>query len=135
MALARVAAVVVLTWALLAVEACLGDRGGGRVAVGVGVVAFATGVGFMPYAVKDGLSVEAVAGAVATFAGLVLAAPERWSRPVVAGDPADPAAAGTVILLVVAAFVVGPAVAAPTSRGRRSARRRPGEAWTTSRSW
>ena len=111
--IARVAAVIVLTWAVLAVEASLGDRGCGRVAVGVGVVAFAIGVGFMPYAVKDGLSVEAVAGTVAAFAGLVLAATgtlvatrgRRTIWRIAAG-------AGTVILIAVVAFVVGPAVAA-----------------------
>ena len=54
-------------------------RGGGRrasvtaAAAGswgaVGVVVFAVGVGFMPYAIKDGLSSKAVAGTVAVVAG------------------------------------------------------------------
>ena len=111
--IARVAVVVGLTLAVLAVEARRGDRSGGRVAAGVGVVAFAIGVGFMPYAVKDGLSVEAVAGTVATFAGLVLAA--TGTLVATSGRRAIRRiglAAGTVILVVVVAFVVGPAIAA-----------------------
>jgi uncharacterized protein len=111
--IARLAAVAMVTIALLAFQTRLGDRGCGRVAVVVGVVVLAIGVGFMPYVVKDGRSLEAVAGTVAVVAGLVLAVAgtvlttrgRRTIRRIAAG-------AGTVILAVVVTFVVGPAVAA-----------------------
>ena len=111
--LVRVAAVAVLTIAVLAVDLRAGDRGCGRVCVAVGVVTFAIGVGFLPYAVKEGLSLEGVAGTVATVAALVLAAAgtiiaTRRQRPVLRIG----AGVGTVILVAVAAFVVGPAIAA-----------------------
>ena len=76
-------------------------------------MAFAIGVGFMPYAVKEGLSVEAVAGTVAAVAGLVLAAAGTLSPPAADGPIwRIGAGVGTVILVAVVAFVVGPAVAA-----------------------
>ena len=111
--IARLAAVAMLTIALLALQTRLGDRGCGRVAVVVGVVVLAIGVGFIPYVVKDGRSLEAVAGTVAVVAGLVLAVAgtvlatrgRRAIRRIAAG-------AGTVILAAVVTFVVGPAVAA-----------------------
>jgi dienelactone hydrolase len=111
--IARLAAVAMLTIALLALQPRLGDRGCGRTAVVGGVVVLAVGVGFMPYVVKDGRSVEAVAGMVAVVAGVVLAVGgtvlaargRRAIRRIAAG-------AGTVILAVVVTFVVGPAVAA-----------------------
>jgi uncharacterized protein len=111
--IARLAAVAMLTIALLALQPRLGDRGCGRAAVVGGVVVLAVGVGFMPYVVKDGRSVEAVAGMVAVVAGVVLAVGgtvlaargRRAIRRIAAG-------AGTVILAVVVTFVVGPAVAA-----------------------
>ena len=110
---ARLAAVAMLTTALLALQSRLGDRGCGRVAVVVGVVVLAIGVGFMPYLAKDGRSVEAVAGTVAVVAGLVLAVAgtvlatrgRRGIRRIAVG-------AGTVMLAALVTFVVGPAVAA-----------------------
>ena len=68
----RVAVVAVLTIAVLAVEMRSGDRGCGRVCVAVGVVTFAIGVGFLPYAVKEDLALEGVAGTIAVVAGIVL---------------------------------------------------------------
>ena len=111
--IARLAAVAMLTAALLALQTRLGERGCGRVAVVVGVVVVAIGVGFMPYVVKDGRSLEAVAGTVAVVAGLVLAA--AGSVLATRGRPAIrriTAGAGTVMLAAVVTFVVGPAFAA-----------------------
>jgi uncharacterized protein len=110
---ARVAAVAMLTSALLAAEMHVGDRGCGRIAAGVGVVVLAVGVGFLPHVVKDGLSLQAVAGAVTIVAGVLLAA--AGTALVVRGRPAIwriGASAGTVLVAAVVTFVVGPAVAA-----------------------
>ena len=133
--IARVAAVVVLTWAVLAFEAHLGDRGGGRVAVGVGVVAFAIGVGFMPYAVKDGLSVEASPGRSPRSPDSSLPQPERSSPPPVGGRSGGSASAPALSSSSWSrpSSSVRPSPR-PTSPGRRSARRRPARAWATSRS-
>lgn len=111
--IARLAAVAMLTIALLALQTRLGDHGCGRVAVVVGVVVLAIGVGFLPYVVKDGRSLEAVAGTVTVIAGLVLAVAgtvlaaqgRRAIRRIATG-------AGTVLIAAVVTFVVGPAVAA-----------------------
>jgi uncharacterized protein len=109
----RVAVVAVLTIAVLAVEMRAGDRGCGRLCVAVGVVTFAIGVGFLPYAVKEDLALEGVAGTIAVVAGIVLGVAgtivatrgRRAIRRISAG-------VGTAILVAVVAFVVGPAVAA-----------------------
>ena len=53
--IARVAGVVLLSTAVLALETRVGDRTGGRIAVTVGVVVLAIGVGFVPYVVEEGL--------------------------------------------------------------------------------
>jgi pimeloyl-ACP methyl ester carboxylesterase len=111
--IARMASIAVLAIGLIAVESRIEDRGCGRLAVAVGAVVFAVGVGFMPYAIKDGLSLEAVAGTVAVLAGAVLCAAgtvlatrgRRVIWRICAG-------VGTLVIVAVVAFVVGPAVAA-----------------------
>jgi dienelactone hydrolase len=111
--IARVASIAVLTIGLIAVETRIEDRGCGRLAVAVGAVVFAVGVGFMPYAIKDGLSLEAVAGTVAVLAGAVLCAAgtvlATRGRRVIWRIGAG---VGTLVIVAVVAFVVGPAVAA-----------------------
>ena len=111
--LARVAGVAALTVAVIALEARVGDRGCGRLAVGVGVVVLALGLGFMPYVVKDVLSLEALAGTVAMACGVVLVAAGTMvasrGRRVIRRIGA---AVISVLLVAVVGFVVGPAVAA-----------------------
>ena len=126
----RLAAITGLTIALVAVEIRLGDRGCGRIAVGVGVAALSIGLGFTPYAIKEGLSLEAVAGMVAAVVGLLLAMSgtvlATRGRPVIWRLGAG---VGTIVVAALVAFVVAPAVAAtnvprpdlgatPASRGR-----------------
>ena len=111
--LARVAGVAALTVAVIALEARVGDRGCGRLAVGVGVVVLAVGLGFMPHVAKDVLSPEAFAGTVAVAGGFVLVAAgtvvaTRGRRPIWRIG----AIVGSILLVAVVAFVVGPAVAA-----------------------
>ncbi len=109
----RVAGVAILTLAVIALQTRLSDRGRGRLAVAVGVVVLAIGAGFIPYVVKDGWSVEAVASMVALVAGLAVAAAgtmvgTRGRRAVWRIG----AGLGTLVVTALVAFVVAPAVAA-----------------------
>ncbi|MGH8835082.1 MAG: alpha/beta hydrolase [Actinomycetes bacterium] len=110
---ARVAGVAALGLGVVAGLTRLGDRAGGPVAAATGVVAAAVGAGFIPYVVKDPGSLQAVAGTVLLIVGLFLAAAGTVLGT--GGRPAGwriAAGVGTVVVAMLAAFVVGPAVAA-----------------------
>ena len=127
----RVAVVAVLTFAVLAVEVRSGDRGCGRVCVAVGVVTFAIGVGFLPYAVKEGLSLEGVAGTIAVVAGIVLAVGGNDSSRRVVTAPSGgsaPASAPSSSSRSSPSLSVRPSLR-PMSPARGSARPQPAWDW------
>jgi dienelactone hydrolase len=110
---ARVVVVVVLTLLVLAAGARVGDRGRGRLAIAVGVLGVATGLGFTPFVGQDPASVPAVAGTALLAAGVGLAV--AGTVLVVRGRRMIRKVAtcfGALVLAVVVAFVVGVPVAA-----------------------
>lgn len=111
--LTRVGAVVVLAAVAMKGLGRLGERGRGWVSAIVGSVVLATGVGFLPYLVKETASIEALAGLTAVVVGLALVvsgtrARTRGRR----GLRRVGAALGALIAVVLVTFVVGPSVAA-----------------------
>lgn len=111
--LVRMLAVAAVTIAVLAVETRASDGWCGFAAASSGLGSLAVGVGFMPYVVKEGWSLESFAGTVALVAGVVLVAAgtvvgvrgRRAIWKVAAG-------AGIVVVAAAVTFVVAPAVAA-----------------------
>jgi dienelactone hydrolase len=111
---ARAAAVVLATLAVVAVETRLRDgRPAGRLAAFCGAIVLAFGAGFLPFVAERPASLESVAAlsAVATGAVLVAAgtalATRGWHPP-----RRILASAGAIVGAAVLTFVVGPAVAA-----------------------
>jgi dienelactone hydrolase len=110
---ARFGTVAALTVGAVAAQSRLGARQAGRLAAVTGILALAVGLGFVPYVMDQRASVQAVAGSIAVVAGLVLAvggvvtatAGRRPLRRIAAGI-------GMLVVTVLTAFVVGPAVAA-----------------------
>jgi pimeloyl-ACP methyl ester carboxylesterase len=126
--LMRVLAVAGCTWLLFTVQLLATPRWQGRLAVLVGVPAFAIGVGFAPHLAKGGPLVVQGATVVLVAAALVLlaggAALATRERGLVRR-----LATGAVVLVatVLVMFVVSPAVAA-TNAPRPSLGARPGDA-------
>jgi len=89
------------------------DRARGRAAVALGLPVLAVGIGFLPFAVKGGAPLAAIAGPFSLVAGLVLTVGgtvvatrgRKVGRRLAAGGCA-------VVATVLVAYVVGPAVAA-----------------------
>lgn len=110
---ARVALAVALTVVVVRVERRASPRTRGRVAAALGMVSTAVGLGFAPHLAKGGPLPIRVASIVLLIGGLVLLVGgtvvalhgRRWLRTV---GPV----AGVVVLTVVTALVVSPAIAA-----------------------
>jgi dienelactone hydrolase len=110
--LARVAGALVVSGLVVAAQLRLGDGPRGRAGLAFGLVMVGVGLGFLPFLVKGGAPVVALAGTVALGAGLVLAATgalvatrgRRAVRRLAAG-------AGTVVIGALVAYVVAPGVA------------------------
>ena len=109
---ARVVAVAVLTVLVLAVGARIGDRGKGRLAIAVGVLGTATGLGFAPFIGEQPASLPAMAGTLVLLAGGMLLV--AGTVLVVRGRRLIRKLAtctGVLVLAVVVAVVVGVSVA------------------------
>lgn len=109
---ARVVAVVLASVAIVRAARLGPPRRRALIAVVVGALAVAVGLGFLPHPVKDGLTVVAVAGVALLLAGLALVVIAMvflsrgggWLRRVAT-------ISGTVVATALVALVVGPAVA------------------------
>jgi pimeloyl-ACP methyl ester carboxylesterase len=110
---ARAGAVLVVTAASASVLMRVGPRARGRFAALVGVVTVSVGVGFLPYLVKgeDALTAGASAVSVSTGVALMVAGTLTATRGLRVARRCMAGLVATVVLVLVA-FVVGPAVAA-----------------------
>ena len=109
----RVIGAAALTFGVVAALRRAGARWAGRTAIGFGAVAAVVGTGFLPFLIKGGLSVTSVAAVLAATAGTVLGV----GGAVIASEHTHIARRagaifGTVLGMVVVAWVAAPAVAA-----------------------
>jgi pimeloyl-ACP methyl ester carboxylesterase len=111
--LLRVALVAAPAAGIVAASQRLRNQGRGWLAAAAGVVVLAVGIGFTPHLSKEPASSAAVAALVAVVAGLTLVVTGTLTRTR-GGRHLRRAGAGmaTLVAAVLAAFVIGPAVAA-----------------------